>query len=142
MKGAASGDDAPANLRIFLVRQTGEALLHLLHLLLEILDIVAAGGGRLARLAGGSRARAGGGLALAAAERREHRKGALEHLHVPPRHLLERTEAGRAERLRHLVAELALLAREGVARDLEIARDQHLHAVAVEADELAQDGDR
>ena len=47
-----------------------------------------------------------------------------------------------AEGLRHLLAEFALLAGERLHRLFEIARHQHLHAVAVEADQLAQEGDR
>jgi hypothetical protein len=40
-----------------------------------------------------------------------------------------------------VLAEFLLLAGERVDGDLEIARHQHLHAVAVEADKLAQEGD-
>ena len=80
--------------------------------------------------------------ALAPRERREHREGALEHLHVAADLVLERAERAAAEGLRHLVAELLLLAGERVDRDFEIARHQHLHAVAVEADQLAQECDR
>src|SRR5215475_7794960 len=105
--------------RIVLVGQAGDALLHLLHLLLEALDLVAAGRRRLAGLRRGGRA---GACRLAAEWGKHHREGALEHLHVPPRHVLEWAEAGGPECLRHLVAELALLAREVVDRDLEIAR--------------------
>jgi hypothetical protein len=61
---------------------------------------------------------------------------------VPLSASLERAERAAAEGLRHLVAELLLLAGERLDRDFEIARHQHLHAVAVEADELAQEVDR
>ena len=75
-------------------------------------------------------------------ERREHRKGALEHLHVPAHLLLDRAEAAHAERRRDLLAEFRLLLGERVDRHFEIARHHHLHAVAVEADQLAQEIDR
>src|SRR6266540_2826453 len=75
-------------------------------------------------------------------ERREHGKGAFEHFHVPPHLVLERAERTSPEGLRHLLAKFFLLARKRIDGDFEIARDQHLHTVAVEADELAQKGDR
>ena len=80
-------------------------------------------------------------MSLAPRERREHGKGALEHFHVPAHLVLERAERAAAERLRHLVSKFFLLAGQRVDGDFEIARHQHLHAVAVEADELAQEGD-
>ncbi len=46
------------------------------------------------------------------------------------------------ERLRHLIAEFLLFARQRIDRGFQIARHQHLHRVAVEADELAQEIDR
>ena len=42
----------------------------------------------------------------------------------------------------HLLAKALLLLGEGDHRLFEEARHQHLHAVAVEADQLAQEGDR
>src|SRR4029078_9457339 len=53
----------------------------------------------------------------------------------------ERAERTAAESLRHLVSKLFPLAGERVDGDFEIARHQHLHAVAIEAEELAQEGD-
>ena len=47
-----------------------------------------------------------------------------------------------ARRRWNLLAELLLLARQDVDREFEIGRHQALHAVAVEADQLAQEGDR
>ena len=111
-------------------------LLHLVELALEIVD-VAGFRRRFFRLR-----RASAPVALAPRERREHGEGALEHFHVPPHLVLERGEGADAEGLRHLLAELLLLAGQRLDRDFEIARHQHLHAVAVEADELAQEGDR
>src|SRR5690349_11990846 len=123
---------------IFLT-QAVEPLLHLFHLALEIIDLIAtiaaSGLGRFV----GFRA---GWPAAAAAEWREHREGALEHLHVPARLLLERAKRRAAKGLGHLLAEFLLLAGERFERHLEIARHQHLHGVAIEADELAQKIDR
>ena len=47
-----------------------------------------------------------------------------------------------SQRIGELVAEFLLFRRQLVEREFEIARHQHLHAVAVEADELAQEGHR
>src|SRR6185312_6045728 len=47
-----------------------------------------------------------------------------------------------AERLRHAVAEISLIAREEIDRSFEIARHDELHAVAVEADHLPEKIDR
>src|SRR5437868_852857 len=52
----------------------------------------------------------GGRLVLAARERREHRERPLEHLHVAPDLLVERSKGADAEGLRHLIAEFLLLA--------------------------------
>ncbi len=83
-------------------------------------------------------------------EGREHRQRLAEHRHVLARLLFDGSEhrprrAGKrshAEGLRALIAERALLGRQLSQRELEIARHHHLHAVAVETDELAQKGDR
>jgi len=56
--------------------------------------------------------------------------------------ILERAEPADAEGLRHLVAEFLLFPRQRLDRDLQVARHQHLHAVAIEPDELAQERDR
>ena len=112
------------------------SLLHLFHLALEIVDFVAAA----TRLRDTS-LDLGACHSLAPCERREHGKRALEHLHVPAHLILERAERTAAESLRHLVSKFFLLAGERVDGDFEIARHQHLHAVAIEADELAQEGD-
>src|SRR5207244_9385799 len=106
---------------------------------LEVADLLAAAG--RARTFVGLFGSLGLRLLLAPRKRREHRKCALEHLHVPAHLVLERAERRAAERLRNLIAELLLLARERFDRDFEIARHQHLHRVAVEADELAQERD-
>src|SRR6516162_3866458 len=131
-------DDATpalAGLSLIFVAQAVEALLHLVHLAFEFVDLVAAARLRIAFI-GFSR-----GLSLAARERREHGKRAFEHFHVPPHLVLERAERAAAEGLRHMLAEFFLLAGERVDGDFEIARHQHLHAVAIEADELTQESD-
>jgi len=81
-------------------------------------------------------------LAAAREGRREHGEGLLEHFHVAADLLFERAETTDAEGLRDLLAEFALLAGERLHRLLEEARHHHLHAVAVEADQLPQEGDR
>src|SRR5215470_8321764 len=117
---------------------TAEAIdlaLHLVKLTLEIVDIA-----RFAQAFFGFTAFTT--AALPACKRREHRKGALEHVHVAPDLLFQRGERADAEGLRHLLAEFLLLAGQGFDRDFEVARDQHLHAVAVKSDQLAQERDR
>src|SRR6516225_3878275 len=116
---------------------TGQAIdlsFHLIKLALEIVDIA-----RFARTFFGLTAFA---TALTACKRRKHRKGALEHVHVASDLLFQRGECTDAEGLRQLLAELFLLTGQGFDRDFEVARDQHLHAVAVETDQLAQERDR
>src|SRR5579862_6065199 len=110
---------------------------HLVELAFEIVDLAAGFGRWLFRLR-----RAAGVLAFAPRERREHGKGALEHFHVSPHRFLQRAEWAAAEGLGHLIAEFFLLAGQRLDGDFEIARHQHLHAVAIEPDQLAQDGDR
>ena len=111
-------------------------MLHLLHLAPELVDLFlagAAGSRRFARL---------GRLPLASRERGEHGEGALEHFQVPARLVLQRAERSAAEGLGDVLSELLLLTGERFERNLQVTRDQHLHAVAVEADELAQEIDR
>ena len=84
------------------------------------------------------------------AEGREHLHRLLEHLGVPAhlllRHLHGDLHVARhrvvAEGLRQLLAHLLLLRRESGHRLLEIARQHHLHLVAVVGDQLPQKGDR
>src|SRR5262245_55848886 len=120
---------------LVLVAQAVEPLLHLFHLALDLVDIAASAGRRagLRRFLALGRRR----LPLTPCIGCEHREGALEHFHVPPHLFLERPERSSPERLRHLLAELFLLARERLDRHFEITGYQHLHRVAVEADELA-----
>src|SRR5262245_41300702 len=110
-----------SQLALIAVAQAIETLLHLFHLALEIVDVAA-----------GLRLLVGVAALALARERREHRKGALEHFHVPAHLLFDRAEAAHTERLRNLLAELLLLASERINRDFQVARHQHLHAVAVE----------
>ena len=56
--------------------------------------------------------------------------------------LFQRRERRSAEGVGQLLAEFFLLARQRVDRLFEIFRHHHLHAVAVEADQLAQEGGR
>jgi hypothetical protein len=110
-----------------------ETLLHLAELALEVVDLATLRDRGLVAFAR---------LRFAPREGREHRKGALEHFHVAAHLILERREGADPEGLRHLIAKLFLLAGEGLDRGLEIAGNQHLHAVPVEPDQLAQEGDR
>ncbi len=89
---------------------------------------------------GGRHGAAGG---IAEAERREHAHGAVEHGQVLRDLLVEITEAGRAaEGCLELRAETFLLLGEAVEGHFQVGRQQVLHAVAVEADQLAQELDR
>ena len=119
---------------LVLVADAIDALLHLVDLALEIFDVT----GRLRSLVPFSGALAR--LTLTR-ERGEHRKCALEHLHVQAHLLLDRTETAHAECRRSLFAEFGLFLGERVDRHFEVARHHHLHAVAVEADQLAQEVD-
>ena len=76
---------ARKNLRLVLVAQTVEPLLHLFHLPLQVVDLA----GGLRRLVGF----AGRGLTSAAREWGEHGEGALEHLHVAADLVFHRAEA-------------------------------------------------
>ena len=75
-------------------------------------------------------------------ERLEHREGLLKHFHVAADMLFQRRERRAAESVGQLLAEFFLLARQRVDRLFEIFRHHHLHAVAVEPDQLAQEGGR
>ena len=85
-------------------------------------------------------------LALAPRERREHGERLLEHLHVAPDLLFHRTERTERRHRRRRPAPSAgasfPVPGEGFQRHFEIARHHHLHGVAVEADQLAQEIDR
>src|SRR6185437_8763398 len=124
---AFAGDDSKG---LFLLAHFIEPLLHLVELALELVHFATAA------------LRLVGRFAVALRERREHGESLLEHLHVPPHLILERAETADTEGLRHLFAEFALLAGERVDGSFEEARHHHLHAVAVEPDQLPQEGDR
>jgi diguanylate cyclase (GGDEF)-like protein/PAS domain S-box-containing protein len=115
---------------LFLIAELIQPLLHLVELLLELVDIAAAGRGFIHF-----------GLGLAAREGREHGESLLEHLHVAPHLILKRAKAADAEGLGHLLAEFALLAGQRLHRLLEEAWHQQLHAVAIETNQLPQKGD-
>jgi hypothetical protein len=73
----------------------------------------------------------------------EHARRALEERHVLPRHVLElRHREEPAEGILDVAADLLLVAREVLHRDLEVARQERVELVVVEADELAQEADR
>src|ERR1043166_7382477 len=119
------------SLAFTLVGKAVEPLLHFRQLAFQIVDLAGRSLGALA-FARGPRGRG------RRAEPGKHGKRALEHFHVAADLVFHRAEAA-AESLCHLLAELFLLARERLDRSLEEARNQHLHAIAVEADELAQE---
>ena len=83
-----------------------------------------------------------GGAGARRHERLEHREGLLEQFHVAADMFFERRERRSAECVGQLLAEFFLLARQRVDRLLEIFRHHHLHAVAVEADQLPQERGR
>src|SRR5207247_3010908 len=68
------------------------ALLHLVHLAFELVDLLAAAARLRIAFFGLSRR-----LSLAPRERREHGKRAFEHFHVPPHLVLERSEEHTSE---------------------------------------------
>ncbi len=80
---------------------------------------------------------------LADAEGQEHAHCLLEHLGVAAHLIADDVERGiGAEGAGHLLAQLVLVAHQRVDRKIEIGRDEVLDRIAVEADELAQEGDR
>ena len=79
-----------------------------------------------------------------AGEGREHRQRLIERGEILLRQFLQGGEGAGGERLRtkHAACGFAhrlLLARKAVDREFQIARQDRLHAVAVEADQLAQE---
>ena len=77
---------------------------------------------------------------LTAAEGREHLHGALEHREILPGEILDHLVAA-AQRLGDAVAHRALVLGEAFHAHVEIARHESLQAVAIEADQLAQEFD-
>src|ERR1700731_3972752 len=79
-------------------------------------------------------------------ERTEHRKSMLKQSHVLTRLFLDRFKNWCRQRvakvLSDFLAEFRLLAGESADGEFEIARHQHLHAVAIKSDELAQKRNR
>ena len=81
-------------------------------------------------------------MCVGLAERREHQHRLLEHGEVLARLLLVGLEgAGRREGAGELLAEPLLLLGQRLQARLQVARHEALDAGAVEADELAQEGD-
>src|SRR5580658_8400460 len=104
----------------------------------QFLDAGVAGAG----LPGGPLARAGLVRRRHRGEGREHLHGLLEQRQILLAHFFQRAEWEEpAERVLEILAHLLLVAREGRHGVLEIARHEPLHAVAVEADELAEKAD-
>ena len=99
-----------------------------------MLSASGAGSGGLFRFGGGSAARRH--------ERLEHREGLLKQFHVAADMFFQRRKRRSGESIGQLLAEFFLLARQRVDRLFEIFRHHHLHAVAVEADQLAQERGR
>ena len=82
------------------------------------------------------------GRAFADAEGQEHAHRLLEHLRVAAHLIAEDVERRiRAERVGHLTAQLFLIADQGIDGEIEERRDEILDGIAVEADELAKEGD-
>src|SRR5580700_4909352 len=124
-----------------LAREFGELLAHGFDLALELADLF--GGLGLRRAVGGPRRLFAGG-ALGArhsdAEGRKHFHRAFEHREILPCHHFESLTAA-AERFRHAVLDGFLVLREALHRKIEIAGHEGLQAVAVKADQLAQETD-
>src|SRR5579872_6354496 len=111
------------------LRQLLDLLLKRVDAVVELIDI---GLGLLRGL--------GGWRGTRCAEGREHLHGLLEEREVLLSHLLELAEREHAaEGLLQALAHLLLIEREGAHRLLEVARHHPLQAVAVEADQLAQE---
>src|SRR5581483_9389464 len=81
-------------------------------------------------------------LARALGKGREQAERLLEGGEVLAHLLLHRLEGGGAEGVRESPAVLLLLAGERIEAELEIARHELLHRVAVEANQLPQEADR
>src|SRR5258708_2766709 len=95
-----------SGLVLVLVAQAFDALVHLVHLALELVDLDAAGGAAAGRA--GLRCALvllRRGLSFPPRERREHAERSLEQLHIAADLVLERPERAAAERLRDLLAE-------------------------------------
>src|SRR5262245_16200964 len=119
-----------------------EPRLHGGELGLQVGDLVLAGLGARGASFGLLRLRRALAFAgLVRAERAEHAERALEGVEVLAHLLLHRLEGRRAEGMGKSPPVLLLLAGERIETEFEIARHQLLHAVAVEADELAQETD-
>jgi len=75
-------------------------------------------------------------------ERAEHAHGAFEQRNVLFAHLLKPAEGKHApERGLEIILHLVLVTRERLHRVFQVARNQPLHIVAIEADQLAQERD-
>src|ERR1700676_4464250 len=121
-----------------LFRHPLEAVLHVFHLTAKLVD-VGFFRGRLRHLFQFG----GRGTSRAAREERlEHRERLLKQFHVAADMFFQRRERRARESVGQLLAEFFLLTRQRVDRLFEIFRHHHLHAVAVEPDQLAQEGGR
>src|ERR1700732_595189 len=123
-------------LRLF--RHPLETFLHLFHLTAKVVDVVFFG----RRLRYFFRLDGHRGSGARRHERLEHRERLLEQFHVAANMFFERRERRARERVGQLLAEFFLLAGQRVDRLLEIFRHHHLHAVAVEADQLPEESGR
>ena len=122
----------PKEQRSFALAQLGELAAHRFHLFLEIGDFARCGFGAALRFARPWRR---------GAEGREHRHGIFEHLQVLAgqvfHHLIA---AAQASAMRSRIG--ALVLGEAVHAHVQIAGHESLQAVAIEADQLAQELDR
>src|SRR5215467_1894969 len=116
--------------RLFLLAELIQSLLHLVELALEFVHLAA----RTLRFFRRFR--------LTACKRGEHGESLFEHLHISPDLILERPKCTDAKSLRHLFAEFALFLRQRFNRSFQKTGHQHLHTIAVKADQLPQEGDR
>src|SRR5262245_20669614 len=130
------GDASSSLFFLLLFRHAVESLLHVFHLTAEVVDIVLARSRLLRWFLPVGRA------AARRHERLEHREGLLEQFHVAANMFFERREGRAAQRISQLLAEFFLLARQRIDRLFEIFRHHHLHAVAIEANELPQERGR